>query len=89
MYKHRLRRRVFEKGQWLIKIVHSNSDRSTGILDIHGKEIFEGDKVKSHDQSILTPLTVRFNHGSFYVGDIHLDAYDDGELEITGQANEK
>ena len=89
MYKHRLRRRAFEKGQWRIKIVHSDSDRSTGVLDKFGKEIFEGDKVKSLDKSVVVPLVVRFQHGSFYIGDIHLDAYDDGELIITGHAYEK
>ena len=68
MYKHRLRRRVFEKGQWLTKIVHSNADRSTGILDKDGKEIFEGDKVRCDGEI----YTVEFTRGAFRIGDLLL-----------------
>ena len=52
MYKHKLRKKVFEKGQWRTKIVHTDAELGSGILDKNGKEIFEGDKIKVNVDAI-------------------------------------
>lgn len=47
MYKHRLRKKVFEQGQWRTKIVHTDAELGSGVIDKNGREIFESDIIKN------------------------------------------
>lgn len=68
MFKHRLKKRVFDKNQKCYRdiIVHTNARFGSDVLDNNGVEIFEGDKVKA-----LTPSgdreigVVYFDTGTF------------------------
>ena len=68
MYKHRLKKRAFQNGQWRNIIEHTNAKFGSGINDCRGREIFEGDKVR-YDGEIYT---VEFSRGSFRIGDMLL-----------------
>ena len=46
MYKHKLRKKVFEQGQWRTKIMHTDGELGSDIKDKNGREMFEGDKAK-------------------------------------------
>ena len=83
MYKHRLKKRVFDKAQKCYRniIEHTNAKFGSGINDCRGREIFEGDKVR-YDGEIYT---VEFSRGVFYIGEMWLFAYadnPDNDLEI-------
>ena len=67
MFKHRLKKRVFDKNQKCYRdiIVHTNARFGSDVRDKHDKEIFEGDKVKVFGEEIF-PVT--FEDGKFKVG---------------------
>ena len=86
MYKHRLKKRAFQKEskQWRNIIEHTNANFGSGINDKNGREIFEGDKVR-YDGKVYT---VEFSRGSFRIGDMLLFSCSedpDNELEIVGE----
>ena len=84
MHKHRLKKRVFQNGQWRNIIEHTNANFGSDIKDSNDNEIFEGDKVRYADKV----FTVEFTHGAFRIGDLLLNscAEDrDNELEIVAE----
>ena len=84
MYKHRLKKRAFQNGQWRNIIEHTNAKIGSGINDCRGNEIFEGDKVR-YDGEIYN---VEFSRGVFYLGEMWLFAYadnPDNDLEIVDE----
>lgn len=71
------------------KVQELDCELGSGILDKNGKEIFEGDKVRSYDDNgdCVDEGIVRFERGVLYMDscgsiDFAVQDYDDGELEI-------
>lgn len=78
-YKHRFKKRVFDKVQKRYRdiLMYSNAKLGSDVYDKHGQEIFEGDFVKN--SNYIGEVT--FRNGSFYFGDRILANYD-YDLEI-------
>ena len=88
MYKHRLKQFVYEGNVRRPKIVHVNSYYGSDVLDKHGNEIFEGDRVKLLADGIHmlkgSIVTVTFENGMFLAdGEEPLEHFG-GELEVIG-----
>ena len=87
MFKHHLKKRVFQNGYYRDVIVHTNARLGSRILDIHGNEIFEGDKVKKVNYDDVVS-TVSFHDAAFFIADdIPLGSFADGDLEIIGHVD--
>ena len=70
MYKHRLKKRAFQNGQWRNVIEHTNAYFGSGINDCNGREIFEVYSVRYADKV----YTVEFTRGAFRIGDLLLNS---------------
>ena len=84
MYKHRLKKRTFQNGQWRNVIEHTNANFGSDIKDCNGIEIFEGDKVRYADKV----YTVEFTRGAFRIGDLLLNSCaedTDNKLELVAE----
>lgn len=81
MYKHKLRKKVFEQGQWRTKIVHTDAELGSGVLDKNGREIFEGDIVEIDGGGKYCVDIV-----NFWVKD--LDEFYSDALEVVGHAED-
>ena len=81
-YKHRLRKRVFDKDTGLYRyvIVHTNADFGSDVLDKNGQEIFEGDIVLYH--GVAYPVI--FISGTFRIATMSLADLATTELEVVG-----
>lgn len=89
MFKHQLKKRVFDKAQKSYRdiIVHTNARFGSGILDCHDHQIFEGDTVKVFGDEIFT---VTFEEGRFKVGKYAaLWEFPKAQLEIVKEAARK
>ena len=86
--KHSIRQRVLDPitGMMVTKIEQVTGELGSGILDKNGKEIFEGDLVKT----CFNRAAVEFKNGAFYVGgeDLFVYARDDVELEVVGHVDD-
>ena len=94
MYKHRLKQFVYEGGVKRPKIVHINSYYGSDVLDKHGNEIFEGDRVRYELNGAIEQGTIRFEEASFWhvsdhsQGLLPLSEFNDGELEVIGHVED-
>ena len=82
MYKHRLRKKIFEKGQWRTKIVHTDGELGSGRFDKNGREIFEGDKVKVDGEGGHHVV----DSSDFWIKE--LDEYCTDSIEVVGHAED-
>lgn len=90
MYKHKLRKKVFEQGQWRTKIVHTNDELGSGWFDKNDKEVFEGDVIR-HNSGTLFP--VKFRDGALFIdldneNTIPLIECDRNKFEVVGHADD-
>lgn len=85
MYKHKLKKRVFQNGYYRDVIVHTNARLGSDLLDKHGHEIFEGNKVKDNYGNEYT-ATFRLVFVDRHCNELNKDAdyFKNGELEIIG-----
>ena len=80
--RHTIRNRIINQyGLPTVKVEHVNGELSSGVLDISGREIFEGDSVTFENQT----YTIEFRRGTLWCDDIPLGDFDDGELEIVDE----
>ena len=77
--KHTIRSRIInEYGLPVVKIEQLNGEFGSGILDVNGREIFEGDKVRYADRDCF----VEYKDGCLSVDEVPLKNFNDGALEI-------
>ena len=79
--KHSIRSRTVDpvRGH-VVKVEKVFGQLGSGVLDKHGREIFEGDIVKIHDAEERTT----FEDGSFFINDRPIWRLKSSELEIIG-----
>ena len=82
--KHKIRNRIINQyGLPVTKIETVYGELGSGIIDIYGREIFEGDIVKDeYDQT----SEVVFSDGCLIVFDVALREYD-ATLEVVGHVD--
>lgn len=90
--KHSIRQRVLDPvtGLMVTKIETVNGELGSGIVDKNGREIFEGDLVKTVGESAFpATLPVSFMWGTFAVGeDIALGEYEGTDIEVVGHVED-
>ena len=88
---HTIRQRVINQfGLHVSKVVSINGELGSGISDIHGREIFEGDIVKPLVDGLRTlagnSFTVEFEDGLFSINSEPLFHFN--KLEVVGHTND-
>ena len=83
--KHSIREHIIDpiRGK-IVKVSTVNAELGSGILDVNGREIFEGDRVKVVNESgDGAVMLVTFVYGTFALNEeLALGEYEDGELEV-------
>lgn len=81
--KHNIRQRVINSiGLPVVKIEQIGGGLASGVFDIRGKEIYEGDFVRLTDEGEIHE--VKWDRGSLTVDGVNIRSCLDGSLEIVG-----
>lgn len=88
--KHKIRQCVLDPvtGLKVTKVETVTGELGSGVEDVNGNEIYEGDVVKAENDDVgFYKSDIRFEAGRFHFGIFSLTDFNPGELEIIGHVN--